>query len=119
MFRWGLIAMSLILASTAAQAAGQAKTLTGKEIRHRLIGKVISDGAHWHYYLKPNGAIDGEEINRRRNGRWHLEGNRLCIVIVDGAQPDECWDVTEGGGKLMFGTYGEVTYFVKVRPPPL
>ena len=116
---FGLIAITLILASTAAQAAGPARTLTGNEIRHRLVGKVISDGAHWHYYLKPGGAIAGEEINRPRKGRWHLEGNRLCIVIVDGAQPDECWDVTEGGGKLTFGTYGEVTYFVTVRPPPL
>ena len=83
------------------------------------LGKVISDGAHWHYYLKPNGAIDGEEINRRRKGHWRLDGNRLCIVIVNGAQPDECWDVTEKDGKLMFGTYGEVTYWVKVKPPPL
>ncbi|HKR86931.1 MAG TPA: hypothetical protein VJS38_02045 [Phenylobacterium sp.] len=119
MLRHRLIATTLALAAVGAQAAGQAKTLTGKEIRHRLVGKVIGDGAHWRYYLKPNGAIDGEEINRPRKGRWHLEGNRLCIVIVDGAQPDECWEVTEGGGKLMFGTYGEVTYFVKVRPPPL
>jgi len=46
-------------------------------------------------------------------------GKPALIAIVDGAQPDECWDVTEKDGKLMFGTYGEVTYWVKVKPPPL
>ena len=119
MLRYGLIAAMMLLTSPAAHGAEQAKTLNAEEIRHRLVGKVISDGAHWHYYLKPGGQIAGEEINRPRRGRWHLAGNRLCIAIQDGAQPDECWDVTEKNGKLMFGTYGEVTYWVKVRPPPL
>jgi hypothetical protein len=97
----------------------QPRTVTAKEIRRRLVGKVISDSAHWHYYLKPNGAIDAEELSRSRKGRWHLEGDRLCIVIYGGAQPDECWDVTEKDHKLMFGTNGEVTYWVNVKSPPL
>lgn len=117
--RYFALAASLLTLAVASPALAQSRSLHAREIRHRLIGKVISDGAHWHYYPKPNGAIDGEEINRPRKGRWHLQGDRLCIVIFDGAQPDECWDVTDKDGKLMFGTYGEVTYWVKVRPPPL
>lgn len=119
MLRHSLFAATMLVAALGSQAAAQSRTLTAKEIRHRLVGKVISDGAHWHYYLKPNGSIDAEELSRSRKGRWHFEGSRLCIVIFGGAQPDECWEVTEDSKHLMFGANGQVLYWVKVKSPPL
>jgi hypothetical protein len=118
MVRHCLFALTLLVFATGAEAASQSRKLSAKEMRQRLIGKVITDNAHWHYYLKPNGSIDADELNRSRKGHWHLEGDRLCIIIIAGAAPDECWDVAQDGEHLTFGTYGEVTYWVKVEPPP-
>jgi len=119
MVRYGLCLLTFLVIATSAQATSQSSPLHAKEIRHRLVGKVISDHAHWHYYLKRDGSIDGEELTRPRKGRWRLEGDRLCITIVDGAAPDECWEVAQQGQHLTFGTYGQVTYFVYVEPPPV
>lgn len=110
---------ALLLGAVATQADAQSAPLSAKEIRHLLIGKVISDGAHWHYYLKPDGTIDGEELSRPRKGRWRFKENRLCITIVNGAAPDECWEVTREGKKLMLGTNGQVVYSIRVEPGPL
>lgn len=113
---WLLAAVSLVIA-TATLAETKLRKLNAGEVRQTLIGKVISDGYHWRYHLKENGSIDGSEMGRPRNGRWHLEGSRLCIVITAGAAPDQCWDVMREGKNLVFAINGSVIYDVKVEEP--
>jgi hypothetical protein len=115
----GLLAVALAMLATAADGAAPSIPLTGKQIRQKLVGKVITDSAHWNYYLKPNGTIDALEHSLRRKGSWRLKGDRLCIAIVAGAAPDECWDVAQEGKNFTFASQGHVVYVVKAKPPPL
>jgi hypothetical protein len=99
------------------KAAPALKKLSALQIRQTLSGKVITDGTHWTYYLKSNGAIDAFEMKRARKGHWHLDDNRLCIAINAGAAPDRCFDVMWEGKNLVFGIDGQVIYDVKVKLP--
>jgi hypothetical protein len=118
MFRCGFLVLTLLAVTATASQAAQPRALKAAEIRQRLVGKMISDGAHWHYHLKPNGTIDAIELSRPRKGKWRIAGDRLCITILGGAAPDECWDVAQDGKKLTFGVRGDWIYWVKVDPPP-
>lgn len=109
-FGWALLVLPM-----AVLAASRIRPLNADEVRRTVVGKAITDGTHWRYHLKPDGAIDAFEMGRARQGRWHLDGNRLCIAIQKGAAPDQCFDVMREGKQLVFGVQGQVIYDVKVE----
>jgi hypothetical protein len=113
---WALALVSIGLVSTA-ESEPKLKTLSGREVRQELVGNVITDEYHWSYFLKPDGSIDATEMGRPRKGHWHIQGNRLCIVIIAGAAPDQCWDVMRDGKELIFGINGQTILYVKVEKP--
>ena len=92
-------------------------TLTGDQIRTALVGKSLSDGAHWTYDLNSDGAIAAVEMGRSRRGHWEVLGNKLCIRIVAGAAPDECWEVVRAGRAVLFRTGEQDIYEVAVKRP--
>lgn len=115
-----LLWLPLVLAACAAHAGAPPsprKTLTEEEVRQALIGQAITDGYHWRYHLKPDGSIDAQEMGRPRKGRWHFEGNRLCIAITAGAAPNECWDVMREGKGLVLGIHGNPIYDIQIAAP--
>lgn len=117
MNRYGLLALVLLVATSATEAAPKLKILKAEEIRQTLIGNVITDGFHWRYYLKADGSIEAFEMGRSRKGRWSIKGNRLCLVITAGAAPDECWNVMREGTKLVLGINGNPMTDIQVEPP--
>src|SRR5215467_7046248 len=81
---WWVGALTLLGFVSTAEAESKFKSLSGREVRQELVGNVITDEYHWSYYLKPDGSIDATEMGRSRKGHWHIQGNRLCIVIIAG-----------------------------------
>lgn len=100
-----------------ASAAPARKTLTGAEIQQTFAGKVVTDGYHWSYHLKPDGSIEATEMGRSRKGHWVIRGNQLCINITVGASPDHCWGVVREGQALVFQINGNDFLDVMVKDP--
>lgn len=109
------LVLSSLWLSGAATAAPARKTLTAAEIQRTFVGKVVTDGYHWSYYLKPDGSIEATEMGRSRKGRWAIRGGELCINISAGASPDHCWGVVREGQALIFQINGNDIQDVTVK----
>lgn len=105
---------TLGLASVA--AASDPSELTGPQIRAAFAGKVISEGAHWTIYLRPDGRTRSIELGRPHRGRWAITGNELCVTISAGVDP-ECWTVLRQGRSYLLRAHGQDLY--EVTPEPL
>lgn len=119
-----VLALAAILGGTAAtglsaKTAAQAKRLSAKEVRVRLAGKVISDGTHWSYHLKPNGSIDALELGHRRSGKWRLSNGQLCIEIYAGSAAPGCWFVVQDRTRLTLNDSAGPVYVLNVTRAPL
>ena len=68
------------------------KQLMAKEIRAKVIGRDLTDGVHWSWYFRPDGALISMELAKRRVGSWKIEDNRLCREKEKGKQI-ECYEV--------------------------
>lgn len=79
----GVFTLALILPALvcvpAASAQGGFKLLSEKEIRARVIGKDITDAAHWSMYLRPDGVLLRDEMGRKWTGIWKIQNNKLCM----------------------------------------
>ncbi len=76
-----LIGCTAVLVLTVeAHAGDQFRILDGKQIRSRMVGKDITDGAHWSLYLRPDGSIVGSESGDSWTGSWKIRDDRLCMT---------------------------------------
>jgi hypothetical protein len=76
-----------------AQAGDQFKMLDGKQIQVRVVGQDITDGAHWSMYVRPDGALIGEESGSSWTGNWKVKDGRLCLKFPSSttAECNEVW----------------------------
>jgi hypothetical protein len=86
----------LLLASVygwKAQAQEMFKLLGEKEIRARVVGKDITDGAHWVNYLRPDGVLLSSESGSKWTGTWKIQNNKLCMSMpnLEGLNCNEVW----------------------------
>jgi len=112
-----LLLIGFMLAAGSALAAHipHRKVLTGAEIKQTFVGKEVTDGHHWSYYLKPGGDIDAAEMGRTKKGHWAILGNQLCLSIPTGA-PTDCVEVVREGKGLVFQGNGLALIDVTVEP---
>jgi hypothetical protein len=82
-----------------AGAADNLKLLGEKEIRATIIGKDITDGAHWSLYLRPDGALVGVESGARWTGAWDVQKSKLCMSNP-GSKAFDCYDVWMSGENI-------------------
>lgn len=92
------------------------QVLAAQEVRKLLIGQTITDGYHWRYHLKPDGAIDAVELGRTRKGRWHFDVHCLCINIIAGAAPSACWELIRDDKGLALGFQGHPVHDIQIIP---
>jgi len=76
-----------------ASAGDQFKMLDAKQIRARVVGQDITDGPHWSMYVRPDGALIGEESGSSWTGSWKIQNDKLCITLPSStsADCDEVW----------------------------
>jgi hypothetical protein len=69
------------------------KLLVEKEIRARVVGKDVTDGAHWVNYLRPDGVLLSSESGSKWTGTWKLQNNKLCMSNpnLEGVNCNEVW----------------------------
>ena len=73
-------ALCLLLAAPAISHGEAFKRLSAKEVRARMVGKVITDEAHWSDQLMPDGSLKSFDMGRAKAGSWKLDGNELCLT---------------------------------------
>jgi hypothetical protein len=76
-----------------AQAQETFQLLREKEIRARVVGKDITDAAHWVNYLRPDGVLLSSESGSKWTGAWKIQNNKLCMSIpnVEGLSCNQVW----------------------------
>jgi len=57
--------------------------LNAEKIRNRIIGRVIEEDVdrHWAFHFQQGGLLDSREMLKKLNGRWEIQGDRLCFAL--------------------------------------
>jgi hypothetical protein len=74
-------AAGLVWLAAALPAAAGPKTLTGEEIRSQIVGNTVSGqmGAAFTEFYNPDGSIHGSSGDGAYQGKWHIDGDALCL----------------------------------------
>lgn len=77
--------------------------LRAAEIRATLIGKVVTDEAHWADKFLADGSIGGHQLGRPQTGTWKLSGNgEVCVVRKVKVPESECFEVWVNQDQVQF-----------------
>ena len=97
------LALTILLLASAygwkAQAQEMFELLGVKEIRARVVGKDITDGAHWVNYLRPDGVLLSSEMGQKWTGTWKIRNNKLCMSNPNMESPN-CNEVWMSGAHI-------------------
>lgn len=97
---------ALLVLTIEASAADQFRMLGGKQIRARMVGKDITDGAHWTLYLRPDGSVVGSESGDSWTGSWKIRDDRLCMTQPGNASL-VCNEVWMSGANIRMRATGD------------
>jgi hypothetical protein len=88
-------ALSLVLTAVSAHAATTFMRLSAREIRAKIIGKVVTDDAHWSQHFRPDGTLHSIVLSQLKQGTWKIQGNALCLLLTTRKQQSmtECYEV--------------------------
>jgi len=89
------IALGLVLTVVCAQAVDQFQRLSAREIHAQIIGKVVTDDAHWSQHFRPDGTLQSIVLSQLKQGTWKINGNALCLTFKKRKQDTttECYEV--------------------------
>lgn len=90
-----LVLPLLVVASGSAAAPAEETSFTrvlGQAIRTTVIGKTVTDGAHWSDTFDKSGALISWSQGRKSTGTWEVRGDELCIAEEAGAEAT-CYQV--------------------------
>lgn len=89
-----LMVLLMAIASAPATLADETSFthLLGKDIRSRVIGKTVTDGAHWSDTFDTSGVLISWSQGRKSTGTWEIRGDELCIAEAAGADAT-CYQV--------------------------
>jgi hypothetical protein len=104
----------LVLTGVSAGAAGwvsaanKFRQLTAAQIKAMVIGKAITDDAHWSDHFYPDATLKSLGLGEPLRGTWRLEGNRLCIARPDkrGNKETECNEIWKSNERVAYRRFG-------------
>src|SRR5712692_8516043 len=76
-----ILAAATFASSVAAQEKFQ--KLTGAQIRAKFGGMELTDEVHWYDLYERNGTVLSSSMGRKRNGKWRVEKNELCVELEE------------------------------------
>jgi hypothetical protein len=87
------ILLPVTICGSIAHAQEMFKLLGEKEIRAKVVGRDITDSSHWVSYLRPDGILLSNEMDRKWSGTWKIQNNKLCMSNPNLDAPDcnEVW----------------------------
>ena len=80
--------------SIAGQAAENFERLSGQQIEPKFSGMELTDEVHWGEVYSPNGTLTIYSMGRKSVGKWHVQGNELCL---DQKEDSGCYEVWMSG----------------------
>lgn len=98
----GALVCSLILASSPALPASGFMRLNAAEIKARIIGKVVTDKAHWSDRYDPDGTLGAVDLGVSKPGTWKLEGSEMCVVRKAKKAVSECFEIWASGNEIEY-----------------
>lgn len=73
------------------------------EIRSMLIGKVVTDEAHWADKFLEDGSMGGHQLGQPQTGSWKLTRNGgLCVVRKVKKPESECFEVWVNNDQVQY-----------------
>jgi hypothetical protein len=90
----GLV-LGLVLTVVGAHAATTFTRLLAREIRAKIVGKVVTDDAHWSQHFRPDGTLQSIVLSQLKQGTWKINGNALCLTLKTRKQETttECYEI--------------------------
>ena len=86
--------LRLLAALPTASMAEDFKRLSAKEVRGGVVGKIITDEAHWSDRLLPDGNMQSFDMGKAKAGSWKLDGDELCLTRKERRQTTtDCFKV--------------------------
>ena len=115
-----LVAFAWLLAcaTTAAVAEPKYRQLHAREIRAKVIGKAVTDDAHWSDYLHPDGRLEAYDLGKLKPGTWRLDGDELCLTRTGRGGGTECFEIWAAGDAVQYRRDGVVVTDAFLRPIP-
>lgn len=93
--------VAMLCATTAVMAEGAFTHLTPAEIKKAVVGKAVTDGAHWRDTFKPDGTLESIMHGHVQKGRWRVGRGELCMAYPNGkGTAEECYEVWRQGHVL-------------------
>ena len=84
----------VVMSPTAAYAAdSRFQRLSATSLRSTLIGKTVTDDAHWVDRFLLDGVLDSVELGESRRGTWGIEHGELCLTRKARRPVKECFEV--------------------------
>jgi len=89
-------------------AANKFRQLTAAQINAVVIGKVITDDAHWADHFYSDGTVRTVQMGETVRGTWRLDGNALCVTRPDkgGKSDTECNEVWISNESIEYRRFG-------------
>lgn len=84
-------AMMWCVAATTAEPGFRRLSAAG--IRTAVVGKTVTDDAHWTDRFMPDGILDSHELGESRRGTWTIERGELCIIRKAKRPLKECFEI--------------------------
>jgi len=105
--RTALLALpGLLFVTTALPSAAEdrLKQLDADQIVALVIGKAITDGAHWSDHFYKDGRLKSIELGETKRGNWTLEGKTLCLTrpLKEGKSDTECNEIWKSGSRVEY-----------------
>lgn len=96
------LAASLVTCCAALAAGPGFQRLSAAGIRAALIGKTVTDDAHWADRFRPDGILDSHELGESRLGAWGIEHGELCITRKAKRAVKECFEIWARDGAVEY-----------------
>jgi hypothetical protein len=114
-------AMSLLAAFTGVPSGAGSPTyrhLSANEITLTVVGRGISDDAHWSDYFLAGGVLTSYDLGNLKQGTWKLEGDDLCLIHRGKHPTNDCYEIWVAGTAVQYRRDGVVIAEGFLRPVP-
>src|SRR5258708_3325279 len=92
--------LEIIMAPAAGLRAEESfAMLDAKQIRAKVVGKDVTDGAHWSMFLRPDGTLVSAESGGSSTGSWKIQSDKLCVSLPDRKEL-QCHEVWMSGANI-------------------
>lgn len=93
---------AIILGAHVVHAGPAMHPLSEKELRQQVIGREVTDGAHWADRYLPDGRAEGHSLGKAYVGSWTIDNDELCLTRQAKRLRTECFQVWLSGTRVEY-----------------